>query len=71
MDVKKIVASRIPEAASIDHEVKHVFKSEDGHSRWWFWLIREESNLKLVDSDDYGDFWESRRKHLFVQVLGR
>ena len=34
-----------------------MFKSEDGHSRWWFWLIREESNLKFVDSDDYGDFW--------------
>ena len=47
-----------------------MFKS-DGHSQWWFWQIGEGSNLKFVDSGDYGDFGMSRRKNIFVQVLGR
>ena len=73
-DVKKLVVSRVPEAASI--EVKRVFKSEDGRCRWWFWLIGEESILKLVDRGDYGGFWKVEKKSPFldsvvVRVLGR
>ena len=41
-----------------------MFKSEDGHSQWWFWQIGEETNSKLVDSGDYGHFEMSRRKNI-------
>ena len=53
-DVNTVLVSRVPEAASI--EVKRVFKSEKGRFRWWFWVLGEESVLKLVDGGSYGDF---------------
>ena len=69
-----IKAFLVPEAASV--EVKRVFKSEDGRLRWWFWLMGEESALKLVDEGSFGEFWKIEKKSPFlesvvVRVLGR
>ena len=73
-DVKAVLVSRVPEAASI--EVKRVFKSEKGRFRWWFWVLGEGSVLKLVDGGSYGDFWKIEKEAPFlesvvVRVLGR
>ena len=51
-EVKAFLVSRIPGAESV--EVKRVFKSEEGWYRWWFWLMGDESVLKVVDQ---GSFW--------------
>ena len=73
-DVKAFLVSRVPEAASI--EIKCVFKSEKGRFRWWFWVLGEESVLKLVDGGSYCDFWKIEKEALLlesvvVRVLGR
>ena len=59
--------SRVPEAASL--EVQRVYKSEDGRVRWWFWLMGEESVLKLVDGGSFGEFWKIEKKSPFLESV--
>ena len=73
-EVKAFLVSRVPEAESV--EVKRVFKSEEGRYRWWFWLMGDESVLKVVDQGSFGDFWKIESYSPFlesatVRVLSR
>ena len=73
-EVKAFLVSRVPKAAAV--EIKRVFKSEGGRYGWWFWVIGEESTLKLVDEGSFGEFWKIEKRSPFlesveVRVLGR
>ena len=46
-EVKAYLVCRVPEIEP--REVNRVFKSEERHYRWWFWLVGDECVLKLVD----------------------
>ena len=46
-EVKAFLMRNVPEAELV--EVKCVFKSEGGKYREWFWLMVDESVLKVVD----------------------
>ena len=66
-EVKAFLVSRVPEAASL--EVQRVYKSEDGRVRWWFWLVGEESVLKLVDGGSFGEFWKIEKNSTFLESV--
>ena len=66
-EVKAFLVSRVPEAASL--EVQRVYMSEDGRVRWWFWLMGEESVLKLVDGGSFGGFWKIEKKYPFLESV--
>ena len=72
-EVKMFLVSRVPEATSV--EVKRMCKSESGHVRWWFWLMGDESALKLVDGGKFGEFWKVEKSpfldSVVVRVLGQ
>ena len=46
-EIKAVLVSTVPEARGV--EVKHVFKSDSGRFRWWFWLYGDELVLELLD----------------------
>ena len=55
-----------PEVESV--EVKRVFKSEEGRYRWWFWLMGDESVLKVMDQVTFGDFWKIESYSPFLEL---
>ena len=61
-EVKDYLVSRVPEVEPL--EVSRVFNSEEGRYRWWFWLVVDESVLKLVDEETL-NIGRSRGSHLF------
>ena len=65
-EVKAFLVRKVPEAELV--EVKHVFKSEAGRYRWWFWLMGDESMLKVVDQSTFGDFWKIESYSLFLEL---
>ena len=73
-EVKAFLVGRVPEAEPL--EVDRVFKSEEGRYRWWFWLVGDESVLRLLDEANFGEYWKVERFSPFlesavVRVLSR
>ena len=66
-EVKDYLVSRMPEAEPL--EVSRVFKSEEGRYRWCFWLVGDESVLKLVDEGNFGEYWKVERFSPFLESV--
>ena len=58
--------SRVPEVEPL--KVSRVFKSEEKWNSWCFWLVGDESELKLVDEGYFGEYWKVERFSPFFRI---